>query len=229
MSSCLKKARTDEESILFVGAESYFKYLDDVVPNVFIDVFRKNVKYDYLNLYNVSFMATQLESQYRLDQSLLIPYEDPYAKTPFMAIEEVPISSKLRLYNQNNCIISMEMVFDTLLPTIEDGISYHYYERYYADTMYVVGEVGSTGRFMMYGVTDCHVETSRVNENGYIVDGDYWDYDYTAWTIVVGDKVDNGIKDISYFECVAKDDDSYYPTGSIRAISDKDGLSKFYK
>lgn len=229
LSACVKNARTAKDSILFLGAESYFRYLDEVAPQVFINVFDDNTEYNYKNLYNESFLATKLESQYKVDQNPFIDFENPHDKDILKEMEEISVSSKLRLYNQNNCIISMEMVFDTVFPTYSQDANYHFYERYYADTMYVVGQAGNTGRFMMYGMTDCYIEMSREDVNGSIIDGEHWEYNYTAWTIIVGDKTKAGISEFSYFECVAVDDESYYPTGSIRAFNDKDGISRFYK
>lgn len=228
MSSCIKEGRVDNGNVLFMGEMPLFKSPEEVIDTTLINFVKQNAGegFDYFSLYDLPFMATRLESQYRFDQVLFANYADSCIRSPFGLLEGVEMSSNLRFYNQDNNFITMEMIYDTLLPSAEDNVKYHYYERYYADTMYVVGEVGNTGRFMAYGMTDCLVERRLENLEGTTVDE--WRYTYPAWTIVTGTKASNGISGIRYYECVA-DTNSYYQKYSIRAIKDKDGFSGFYK
>lgn len=228
LSSCLKEGRVENNDVLFVGEMPFFKSPAEVIDTTLINFIKQNNtgSFDYFSLYDLPFLATKVESQYRFDQQLFVNYADSSIRTPFEEFADIKMSSNLRFYDQNNNIMKMEMIFDTLLPTAVEGHKYHYYERYFADTMYVVGESGSKGRFIAYGMTDCHVERKIENADQAVVD--QWAYNYPAWTVIIGNKVGNGISGLYYYECVA-DTNSYYKKYSIRAMKDKDGLSGFYK
>lgn len=224
-SSCLKSNETDD-TVLFVGTEQHFKFVGEVLPDDFIDIFEENVDYDYMGLYSNSFMATSLESCYRVEQEVFIEY-DTFLKNHADKSDDSTLCAKLSFFNQNNYVLQMEMIIDTVLPSINDNVKYHYYEKYSSDTLYVIGEKAKNGRFMMYGMTNCQIKRAMIDTVGAVIDNNLWEYNYPAWTIIVGEKVDDGINDISCFECVADNVGSYYPYASIRAWSDSDDFSAY--
>lgn len=224
---CLKKETLDD-SILFVGTESGFKKIEEVVGNPVIELFREfnndNISYfegyEYLSL-DASYLSTQLDSHYIMNQNVVKDYEDPNVRNLVGESKDVTMVSHIKI-DQNDCYVKMEMVVDTML-SIGDGMNFRNYGRYYADTMYVVGRKGDIGHFIMYGKTHCHIERAFYNVSGEII-YENQPVDYTAWTIVVGNKVNNGIDRICYFESIA-DTDFHYPKYSVRAIFDKDKFS----
>lgn len=236
VSSCVKDVEDEDKAMVFLGSESYFKFFDEIIPDtlaVLFDEYADSVlHYDYLNLYNVSFIATKMEGSYKLEQDPVpnIEFEDPFRDT----IESDNFAAKLRLSGQNNCIISLEMIFDTIVDTKVTSIQYKMYESIVADTMYVVGEVGDTGRFMMYGNAENVLKRGNYSEDDFTFDVSYQEYNYKSNIILVGNKTDKGISDITYFEYVSENENSYvgnhlYPeVGSIRAFRDIDRISNFY-
>ena len=236
-SSCVKDIENEDEAMVFLGSESYFKFFDEIIPDTLGTIFTEYadsvLHYDYLNLYNVSFIATKMEGSYKLEQDPVpnIEFKDPFLERD--TTQPKNFSAKLRLSGQNNCIISMEMIFDTLVDTKVSTVQYKMYESIVADTMYVVGEIGNTGRFLMYGNADNVVKRGTYYNEGFI-GVDYQEYMYKSNIIMVGNKTEKGINDIVYFEYVSENENSYvgnqiYPeVGSIRAFRDKDRISNFY-
>lgn len=221
LGSCLKKGDPGSTP-LFVGEIEHLKSPEDVIDAVLLNFVEEDIKdnkfFKYLNLYDFPYIATQLESCYLFDQNLAVSYEDSCIRGPFDEYENVKMSTILKFFNQSGNIVSMEMLFDvdTLL-TVNDTVKYHFYEKYYADTMYIVGKSRDEGYFMAYGMTDCIVRKSRETSPDIVIDE--WEYNYPAWTIIVGNKVDNGIKNLRYYECVA-DTTFYYKKYSIRVMND---------
>lgn len=236
--SCVKDVEDEDKAMVFLGSESYFKFFDEVIPGALDTVFREYsdtaLYYDYLNLYNVSFIATKMEGSYKLEMDPVpnIEFEDPFALRD--SIQPENFAAKLRLSGQNNCIISMEMIFDTLVDTKVSSVQYKMYESIIADTMYVVGEVGNTGRFLMYGYADNVVKRGNYYDDDFAFDVSYQELKYKSEIILVGNKTEKGIGEIAYLECVSENNDSYignhlYPeVGAIRAFRDKDRMSNFY-
>lgn len=236
-SSCVKDVEDESKAMVFLGSESYFRFFDEIIPDTLSTIFTKYtdsvLHYDYLNLYNVSFIATKMEGSYKVEQDPVpnIEFADPFLDRDTTLPKN--FAAKLRLSGQNNCIISMEMVFDTLVDTKVASVQYKMHESIVADTMYVVGEVGNTGRFLMYGNAENRVERGTYN-NGSYVGIDYQEYIYKSNIILVGNKTEKGISEITYFEYVAENEGYYiagklYPeVGSIRAFRDKDRISNFY-
>ena len=227
-SSCVKDLDDDDKAMVFLGSESYFKFFDEVIPDTLAAVFAKytdSVSYDYLNLYNISFIATRMGGSYKVEQNPFVEFKDPFEDLRYRGMKD--FSAKLRLSGQNNCIISMEMIFDTVVDTEDPFVQYRMYESIVADTMYVVGEVGDTGRFLMYGIADNEVNRGYY-DNGVYLDNYYREYTYKSNIIMVGERTANGIRRIAYFEHICDDYGSIYPVGSIRAFGDKDDMSNFY-
>lgn len=234
-SSCVKDVEDEDKAMVFLGSESYFKFFDEIIPDTLATLFAEYadsvLHYDYLNLYNVSFIATKMEGSYKIEQDPVpnIEFEDPFRDTT-----SKNFAAKLRLSGQNNCIISMEMIFDTILDTKVASMQYRMYESIVADTMYVVGEIGNTGRFLMYANAGNNVKRGNYMDGSFTFDVSYQEFNYKSNVILVGNKTDKGISDITYFEYVSENENSYagnhlYPeVGSIRAFGDIDRISNFY-
>lgn len=234
--SCVKDIDDEDKAIVFLGSESYFKFFDEVIPDTLANIFinytdsvkkspSDSVYYsEYLDLYNVFPIATNLGGYYKVEQDPFIEFPDPFEDR--FKKERSTFHAKLRLSGQNNCVISMDMIFDTLVETESSPeVQYKMYESVIADTMYVVGERGNTGLFLMYGTADNEVY------RGYMMNGEYLknyyqEYKYTSKVILVGRKTEKGISDIQYFEYICDDFGSvYYPVGCIRAFGDIDDFS----
>lgn len=225
--SCVKDVENEDEALVFLGAESYFKFYDEVVPaeldTVFNNYISENNRYDYLNLYNVSFIATKMDGNYEFKRN---PVEGIEFDDPFSRASQIASAADVRLSGQNNCIISMDIFYDTIVDTeTPDNIRYRNYESIVADTLYVVGEVGNTGRFLMYGYADSKIERGYVDDNGDFDMGlTYQKYEYKSVIIMVGDKVEDGIREMLYFEYITDVSEStigsYPVVGDIRAFSD---------
>lgn len=230
--SCVKDVENEDEALVFLGTESYFRFYDEVVPaeldTVFNNYISENNRYDYLNLYNVSFIATKMEGSYDFSRDPIegIEFADPLRLSQIASIADV------RLSGQNNCIISMDMSFDTIVGTENSNNDrFKIHESVVADTLYVVGEVGNTGHFLMYGDADNEHVRGYANNNGEFDMSSigYQKYVYKSVIIMVGEKTNEGVRGMLYFEYVTDVIESTigeFPiVGDIRAFGDP--LSSF--
>lgn len=224
--SLVSCSKNDQETdyVEFLGTESYFKFTDEIIPDILIDTlihYSDSVGYNYLNLYNQPPFATKIEGEYIVNQNIFINYKDPFERN-----DNTIFSTKLSFKDQKNSILSMNMSLDTVLPTSSPYVNLVISDHCVADTLFIVGENGDTGHFMMYGIASYEVERANVIvETSEIIPASHQNYIYKSIIIIVGEKVNEGIKRIAFFDYISEVTDLEYPVGSIKAFADSDDMS----
>ena len=221
-------SKTDDgvDFVDFLGKESYFKFFEEIIPETLKDTlvyYNDSIGYNYLRLDRESPFATFVEGIYTVHQNVFIDYGDPFEIKNIGGLETCFIFEE-----QKNAILSATISIDTIVD-LYSQISYKIDQTTHADTLYVVGSI-EKDFFMMYGYADNHIERAYLDsETMSILENTHQTYQYKSIVIIVGEKIEDGLRRIAFFEYISDIDESFYPIGSIRAFADDDDFSYMVK
>lgn len=227
--SCLKEK--EDDTLVFLGSESYFKFYDEFIPDKLKEYFIIHYKdsicevpiYDYLQLENSVIAPTMEGGQYRIEPKL---FHD------FLRDGNNDVAKYIRFFNQNNSILSAEMLIDTSFISkqfSQYSVKLHIKEECKVDTMFVVGDGFDNGHFMMYGNAEYNllrrteIISAQQSPPPFVEN-----YEYKTQLLIVGRKGEKGIERIAVFDHLYEDKSQTFPEGSIRAFGDENDFSPNY-
>lgn len=233
--SCLKEK--EDDTLVFLGSESYFKFYDEFIPDKLKEYFIIHYKdslcevpiYDYLQLENSVIAPTMEGGQYRVKQRPFKKFPDPKRDDH----NGTDFPKYIRFFNQNNSILSAEMLIDTSIitkfPNYNYSVKFHIKEECKVDTMFVVGDDFDNGHFMMYGNAEYNllrrIEFISAQQS---LPPKVENYEYKTQLLIVGRKGEKGIERIAVFDHLYEDKSQTFPEGSIRAFGDENDFSPNY-